>query len=614
MLKPESSSSPSPPSGTVTLLFTDIVGSSHLWEQHGDRFIPIWQAHDAVLRDAFARFGGYEVKSEGDAFMVAFPDAAAALNCALFAQAALARYPWPPGIEPLRVRMGLHTGEPIQHRNDYFGPVVNRAANTCKAAHGGQVLLTDETLNAIEDRLDARIQITDLGDYRLKDMGTPQRLYQAYHPSIEPRKFPPPRALDGQPHNLPVQRTSFVGRAREIEQIAAFLAQGQKPVLTITGPGGIGKTRLSLQAAAAHAEWFPDGVWYIKLREARDMVGAAVELAEAMNIPLNPSQPLLAQVRQWLADRRCLLILDDANALPQADRLLRELLSGSTNLRCLATTRESLQIDEADDLTLAGLSTTFEARDARAQTTQGAAAQGPNGEAQGDVLTDTEAGRLLAERVAAANPDFAWTPAEVAAAEELLPRLEGVPESIERAANLMGRVPPSVVLTELDRRLNPEFEPESAPTGVARLKGILQRGAQRVRTTVEEATRAPAVNLSRLLQGLANVATDRHDQQQAAELGRESLRLSQEAGDDLGVAAALRQLAIVKWQQGDRQSAVAMLSAAVQLYRQHASEEAAMVQRELDDAREALPQMEGKAPAALSVESAVAMALGEEAP
>src|SRR5579884_3774544 len=242
---------PAAPTGVVTLLFTDIAGSSRLWEQYGDRFIPVWQAHDAVIRDAIQRFGGYEVKSEGDSFMVAFSDPAAALHCALFAQAALARCPWPPDIGPLRVRMGLHTGEPFVHGHDYFGPVVNRAAHICNAAQGGQVLLSEATFRAVEKGSDPKVHLDDLGDHRLKDLGVPQRLYEASHPSMEAADPLPPRTLEGQPNNLPIQRTSFVGRAKEIEQIASFLASGEKPVLTLTGPGGIGKTRLSLQAAAA---------------------------------------------------------------------------------------------------------------------------------------------------------------------------------------------------------------------------------------------------------------------------------------------------------------------------------------------------------------------------
>ncbi len=601
---------PAAPTGVVTLLFTDIAGSSRLWEQYGDRFIPVWQAHDAVIRDAIQRFGGYEVKSEGDSFMVAFSDPAAALHCALFAQAALARYPWPPDIGPLRVRMGLHTGEPFVHENDYFGLVVGRAAQICAAAHGGQVLLSEETRRAaLAHDPDPKIQFTDLGDFRLKDMGAPQRLYQAYHPSLEAHQFPPPRTLEGQPNNLPIQRTSFVGRTQEIEAIAAHLAQGEKPVLTITGPGGIGKTRLSLQAAAITAEWFPDGVWYVRLTEAKDVVGAAAEVAAAMNIPLNPALPALPQVRAWLADRRCLLILDDASAVPQADRLIRELLSGTSNLRCLATARSSLEIAEADELALSGLSTPAPAP---AEATTGALAGGDGTQSPLDrALAQTEAGRLFLERASTVHPGLKLTQAEQAAVEELLRELEGVPLSIERAAQLMDRVPPSVVLEWLNQKLTPDRVPPTTSPGVAKLKGLLRRSAQKVKYTFEETTRASAVGLGQLLQGIANVATDRHDEK-AAELGRETLRMSQEVGDELGMAAALRQLARIKWQQGDRQSAVAMLAAALQLYRAHSAEEVAVVQRELDQAREQFGLAEGAQGAAPTLESAVALAMGDQ--
>lgn len=597
------------PDGEVTLLFTDIAGSSRLWEQHGDGFIPVWQAHDAVLRDAFARFNGIEVKTEGDSFMVAFEDAADAVHCALFAQAALARYPWPPGIGSLKVRMGLHTGDPFLHHNDYFGPVVNRAANTCKAAHGGQVLLSEQTIQAAGRRLDTRIELSDLGDHRLKDMGTPQRLFQAQHPAVETRTFPPPRTLEGQPNNLPIQRTSFVGRAREIEQIAAHLAQGEKPVLSLVGPGGIGKTRLSLQAAAARAEWFPDGVWFVRLVEAKDLVGAAVEIASAMGIPLNPALPPLPQVRDWVANRRCLLILDEAGALPQADTLIRELLSGSSTLRCLATSRESLEIAEADTLTLTGLPTAIVPMENRPVALFDLDEPAPV--EPGERLAKSEAGRLFLERASETNPNLELTPAETAAAEELLKELEGVPDSIERAAQLMHQLPPSVVLDELSRRLQPDRVKGQPQAGVEKFKGLLRKSAQRVIYTVEGATKKPKANFGRLLQGIANIATDRKEETQAADLGRESLRLSREAGDTLGMAAALRQLARVKWQQGDRQSATALLSVAAQIYRRHDAEDYPEVQRELEQARELLQQTEGALPHTPSMEEAVALALGE---
>jgi class 3 adenylate cyclase len=607
MATQEQISTPTLPTGEVTLLFTDIVGSSRLWEEHGDRFIPVWQTHDAILRDAFGRYNGYEVKSEGDAFMVVFDDAANALHCALFAQEALARYPWPADIGPPRVRIGLHTGEPFQHGNDYFGPVVNRAAYICKAAHGGQVLLSEETRRAVADRLDPDIELQDLGDFPMKDMGLPQQLHQAHRPGMEARSFPPPRTLASQPNNLPLQRTSFVGRAQEIEQIAAYLASGEKPALTLTGPGGIGKTRLSLQAAASRAEWFPDGVWYIQLVEARDVVGAAVEIASAMHIPLNPAQPPLPQVRAWLADRHCLLILDDAGTLPQADRLIRELLSGSSNLRCLATSRESLQIAEADDIALTGLPTAAVVRE---RAPLSAPSVGENA-VETNALTKTEAGRLFLERLAAVNPNVNLSPSETAAAEELLRRLGGVPASVERAAQLMDRVLPSTVLNWLDQRLPPESAPVR-PGGAEKLKGFLRRSAQKAVASLEEPIHALKVNMGPLLQGIADIATDLRNENQAAALGRESLRLSQEAGDELGAAAALRQLARVKWRQGDRQSAATMLAAAARIYRRHNAADYPEVQRELDDAREELEQSGNALPALSSFEAAVALALKEK--
>lgn len=612
---PESSSRPTLPTGTVTLLFTDIVQSSRLWEQHGDRFIPVWQAHDAILRDAISRFHGHEVKSEGDAFMVAFADAADALNCALYAQTALARYPWPADIGALKVRIGLHTGEPFVFHDDYFGPMVNRAAYLCKAAHGGQILLSEEARIAAGRRADPAVEFLDRGELRLKDMDMPQRLCEAWHPNLHTHSFPPPRTLDGQPNNLPTQRTSFVGRAREIEAIAAFLAQGEKPVLTLTGPGGIGKTRLSLQAAAATSEWFPDGIWYVKLVEAHDVVGAAVEIASAMHIPLDPDLPALEQVRAWLADRRCLLVLDDAGTLPHADRLIRDLLSGSTGLRCLATARESLQISESDEIALAGLPTVSESsppphRAAIAAAPVETTTITHEQEAL-KALVSTEAGRLFLERASVVNPQLRLSASEMEAAIQLLKQLEGAPVSIERAAQMMDRVPPSVVLEWLNQRLEPERVPLRTP-GMQKFRSIVRGAAQKVSDQIEVLPRALEANLGRLLQGVADHATERLDEKQATDLGRESLRLSREAGDTAGMAAALRQLAQVKWQQGDRQSATALLTAAAQLYLEHDPARYPEVQKELERAREQLGQGEGVLPVA-TVDTAVALALEEKA-
>lgn len=588
------------PTGVVTLLFTDVVGSSRLWEEHGDSFIPVWQAHDAVLRDAFSKYGGHEVKSEGDAFMVAFTDPAAAVECALYAQVSLTRYPWPPDIGPIRVRMGLDTGEPFVLGSDFFGPTVNRAAHICGAATGGQILIAAGTFEAVDGGLDPSRQVTDLGERRLKDQGLPHHVWQVSSPELEGCAGGTPCTLDGQPNNLPVQRTSFVGRAKEIEQVAAYLAKGEKPLLTVTGPGGIGKTRLTLHAAASHAEWFPDGVWYVRLSEAKDAVGALVEIAGAMHIPLKPDAPVLPQVRDWLSHRQCLLILDDAGTLPHADRLIRDLLSGSSSLRCLATSRESLEVAEGAELPLGGLPTLNGAE--LLTVAQVAASQ---------TGVRSEAARLFIERACTANPNLRLSSRDVAAVEELVDELDGHALSIERAAKMMTKVTPTVVLEWLRQRLSPErTDAARVESGAEKLRGIIRRTAQRVQSAVEETAALPPIHLGELLQGVANVATDRKNEKRAAHLGRQSLRLSQEAGDEVGVAAALRQLARVYWQQGNRESAVALLGVAVQIYRRRGAPDLNEAQKELDGLRDEL-EAAGHEASLPPVDVAVAIAMGE---
>lgn len=617
---------PKLPTGRLTFLFTDIVCSSKMWEQFGDGFIPVWQAHDAILRDAIGRYQGYEVKSEGDAFMVAFQDPCNAMNCALYAQKSLARYPWPADVGPVRVRMAMHTGEPFVFHNDYFGPVVNRAAHLCKAAHGGQVLLSDETWREVEGRSGPDVMLRDGGEARLKDMGEPMHVYEAVLAENDAAIPSVLRTLDAQPNNLPMQRTSFLGRAREIEAIASFLAQGEKPLLTVIGPGGIGKTRLSLQAAAATSEWFPDGVWFIRLVAARDLVGAAVEIAATIGVPIDPNRSALEQVRVWLADRRCLLILDDAGEVPHADRLIRELLSGTTGLRCLATARESLQIKDSHELPLSGLSlipldhavvsrkqdkNLLKSESPKDQTSEPIESTEPDLHDALETLTQSEAGRLFLERAVAVNPKLKLNAAEMTAAVQLLKQLEGTPVSIERAAQLMDRVSPSMVLEWLNRRLEPDRVPAKSP-GVQKFRELVRGTAQKVSDRVETWPRTLEVNLGRLLQGVADFATDRLDVKHAAELGQQTLRLSCDTGDTLGMAAALRQLAQVKWKQGDRQSATALLTTAAQLYRESDPEHYPEVQRELEKAREQVGLDEGLLPAPPTLDRAVALALEEK--
>jgi class 3 adenylate cyclase len=327
------------PTGTVTLLFTDIAGSSRLWETHGDAFISVWQTHDALMNNTIRRFGGFVVKTEGDAFMVAFSDAKAALYTAIYAQVALRRYPWPHDVETPRVRMGLHTGEPFIQNNDYFGPTVNRAAYICAKAIGEQIILSSETMEAIGSRADAKIAFDFLGEMPLKGETMPQRLFQAHHPGMK-------QEIDTASSSQSTLRTCMVGQARGLEQFASVLAMGEKPVLSVVGRHGMGRVRVRTEGSDFKADWFPDGVWYARLKGAKNVHEAAMEIAFALGFPFASSESVLTELRGWLAEQRVLLILDDACEVSIVDRLVREMLSGAETLKCIATSSRSMSVKE----------------------------------------------------------------------------------------------------------------------------------------------------------------------------------------------------------------------------------------------------------------------------
>ena len=231
------------PIGTVTLLFTDIEGSTKLLQRAGDTYADLLDQHRRLLRAAFDAYGGYEVDTEGDAFFVAFPSANDAVAAASEAQQALARHTWPSDAE-IRVRMGIHTGEPGLIEGRYVGLDVHRAARVMASGHGGQVVIS----HATRDLLNERFELRDLGEHRLKDLSQPQRLYQLQIDGL-PHEFPALKTLENRPTNLPVQPTALIGRERELEEIETVLRREDVALLTLTGPGGTGKTRLALQVA-----------------------------------------------------------------------------------------------------------------------------------------------------------------------------------------------------------------------------------------------------------------------------------------------------------------------------------------------------------------------------
>jgi len=257
-----------PPTGTVTFLFTDIEGSTKMWEGHPQAMQRALARHDEILRRLIQDRGGYVFKTVGDAFCCAFSTAPDALETALAVQRALSGEEWE-ATGPLRVRMALHTGAAEERDSDYFGPPVNRVARLLSAAHGGQVLLSLPTQELVRDQLPAGASLEDLGERHLKDLFRPERVFQLRAPAL-PSEFPPLKTLESLPNNLTAQPTPLVGREREVSEIAERVKSKEVRLLTLTGPGGMGKTRLALQAGADLLEEFFDGVFFVALATVTD--------------------------------------------------------------------------------------------------------------------------------------------------------------------------------------------------------------------------------------------------------------------------------------------------------------------------------------------------------
>jgi predicted ATPase len=372
------------PSGTVTFLFTDIEGSTRLLHEHGDRYVELLSAHRRALRDAFARHDGVEVDTQGDAFFVAFARASDAVAAASDGQVAL-------GDGPIRVRMGLHTGEPVATDEGYVGIDVHRAARIAAAGHGGQVLLSQATrdLIGVED-------VRDLGEHRLKDLSAPERLFQ-----LGRVDFPRLKTLYGT--NLPVPATPFLGRQRELDAVVRLLRDDDVRLLTLTGPGGTGKTRLALQAAAEVAEEAPDGVWWVSLSPLRDPSLALDAVAKALDLGERPGFTVEETLVDALAAKRALLLIDNAeHLLPQVATDIAR-LRASDGPKLLVTSRERLQLQGEHAWSVPS-------------------------------LDDDDGTALFKARARALRPDFAETPATA----ELCARLDNLPLALELAA---ARVP-----------------------------------------------------------------------------------------------------------------------------------------------------------------------------
>ena len=327
--------------GTVTLLFTDIEGSTVLAERLDERWPDLLAEHNRILREAFAAHGGTELGTEGDAFFVAFRAAGSAAAAAAEAQRALASHAWP-GDEVIRVRMGLHTGEPTPTADGYVGLDMHRAARVTAAAHGGHVLLSQTTRDLLPENLDG-LTFRDLGDHRLKDLTGPQRLYQLCIEGLA-ADFPPPRTIEGRVTNLPAQPTPLVGRDAELKALRTLLLDENTRMVTLTGPGGTGKTRLALQVAADLVGEFPDGVYGVLLAPISDPELVPLELARVLGVEESASLSLIEALKAELRNRRVLIVFDNFEHVGAAAEVLAFLLGACQRLKMLVTSREPLRI------------------------------------------------------------------------------------------------------------------------------------------------------------------------------------------------------------------------------------------------------------------------------
>ena len=402
------------PAGTVTFLFTDIEGSTKLWEVQPEAMQIALARHDALLRDAIETHNGYVFKTVGDAFCAAFTTAPDALRAALAAQLALTGEPWPEQT-PIKVRMALHTGAVESRDKDYFGQPLNRVARLLATGYGGQTLLSAAAQELVRDSLPAEASLLELGRHRLRDLGRPEAIFQLLHPKLA-APFPTLRSLASLPNNLPLQPTSFVGRESELTQICTLLTTAR--LLTLTGSGGCGKTRLALQVAADLLDGEGDGAWLVELAPLTDPNLVPATIASVLGLKEEPGKPITQSLVEYLKNKHLLLVLDNCEHLLDAcAKLADTLIRQCPRVHILASSREALGI--AGELTYRVPSLSLP-DSSKHQTPES--------------LSPFESVQLFIERALFQQSTFAVTNANAPALASICHRLDGIPLAIELAA------------------------------------------------------------------------------------------------------------------------------------------------------------------------------------
>ncbi len=419
------------PSGEVTFLFTDIEGSTQRWDRDRDAMQAAVRRHDAILRDVIERHGGSVFKTIGDAFCAAFPSAADAVHAALTAQRELAQTDFS-AIDGLRVRMALHSGTADERDNDYFGPSVNRVARLLAIGHGEQVLLSQACAEQVRDRLEGGAQLLDLGRHRLKDIAQPESVFQLLAPGL-PDAFPPLRSLEALRGNLPQQLTSFVGRASDVETLRALVRAHR--LVTLTGTGGVGKSRLAIQVATLLADEFSDGAWFVPLAPLADPAQVVGTLAATFGLRESLNRPMLDTLTTFLKNKRLLVVLDNCeHVLSVAASTVATLMQSCAGVTVLATSRAPLDIAGEQRHRLAELSVPPDGADAAEASAYGSV-------------------QLFVARAHEANARFAFTDDTAPTVVRVCARLDGIALAIELAAARLK----TVSLDVLDRHLDDRF-------------------------------------------------------------------------------------------------------------------------------------------------------------
>jgi predicted ATPase/class 3 adenylate cyclase len=421
------------PTGTVTFLFTDIEGSTRLVGRLGDRYPALLEDHQRILRDAFASRGGVEVSTEGDSFFVVFPAASQAVAAAVEGQRSLMAHPWPDGVE-VRVRMGMHTGEAVLGGDNYVGVDLHRAARISAAGHGGQIVLSAATHALVEHAPPEGVSFRDLGDHRLKDLSGSERLFQVEAEGLT-QTFPPLRSVDVHRGNLPRPLTTFIGRGRERDEIKGAL-RGSR-LVTLTGPGGTGKTRLSIQVATELIDDYRDGAFFVPLAPITDPSLVAPTVAEVLGVPEDVARAPTEALVEHLAEKEALLVLDNFEQVLDAATEVGDLLTSTRAVSVLATSREPLGLVGEQEYPVPSLGLP----DLRSLPPL-------------EALSQYEAVALFIERAQAVRPGFEVTAENAPAIAEIAARLDGLPLAIELAAARSKVLAPQAMLKRLEHRLS----------------------------------------------------------------------------------------------------------------------------------------------------------------